>query len=150
MSAVQRLCVGLATRLRLGSHSQAALQTAARQMTSIGSGGDDSSSSDEDEQAEEPLAAAGYSGRLSQEENYEGHEGEEDEPDFDPDAQVDGQPAYEIRSGEAEGAFMMSDDLKKMWEEVQRVDPAAMLEEMERDLQESEKRELFRGFPKVL
>jgi hypothetical protein len=118
MSAVQRLCAGLAARLRLSSHSQAALQTAARHMSSLGEGGEGSGSSDEE-----------------QEQQHNDRPQEELGPE--PSAEAEGM------GEQMRGRFLMSKELRKLWEEVERADPAALLNEVEKDLQDSEKRELL-------
>ena len=80
----------------------------------------------------------GYKERL-QDADADPPDGEE-EPDFDPRARAEGGgPAYEFSSSEGEGAFMLSEELRQLWEEVRRVDPAALLDEVDKDLQESEK-----------
>ncbi|GAB4821535.1 hypothetical protein N2152v2_008581 [Parachlorella kessleri] len=118
-------------------------------MATLGSAGhDDSSSSDDDEQRsssssgeeEQQLAAVGYKEPLQDADTGPQDGEEQEEPDFDPTAQAEGGgPAYEFNNGEGEGAFMMSEELRQLWEEVRRVHPAALLEEVEKDLQDSEK-----------
>lgn len=128
MSQLQRLCCSLAGRLRLSSHRQVALQTAARHLATRA--GDDGEGSSSDEEASVHNSLGEEAVQLGQQEDSD------DETSFGTAAAgplPDGRPAYANPTREADEAFFMSDGLRALWEEVQRNGEQAVLDQIEKE-----------------